>query len=433
MNWTEKQIKFIIQDMIEENPLACSALFKISSIEFTENVDTMAVKISSNPILYINLNFCRQHLLCENDVKAVLLHEFLHVLLLHTEKYKLNSPLLNICLDAIINAIIFRTEGLKYAGFFARFYKWEKIGFLLRPQCDEKNLEREWMDIHKSIYKGEYCADDLHELLQYLRSKIQLPNIKSIVFIGNHDHISPEVPEHIAEIFNNIIKKMNGVKIWSASHLIGTGDKMSKQSIIAEKNKSQLWNAATLTILKKCLMETTKKIPTLEQQQFTIPILSSNDKRSLSKYLYTGLMPMSNNIGTVSVLKPEEKVSVYLDVSGSMRTELNRLVDLLFHFKKYVNQPLWVFSDKIEKAFFRDNKLVFDTSFGTKIYPVFDHMRENNISTALIITDGYVDEISETMLNGLDRKKIQVIINADGLPNEFEKVGIQYTRLQPIT
>jgi predicted metal-dependent peptidase len=141
---------------------------------------------------------------------------------------------------------------------------------------------------------------------------------------------------------------------------------------------------------------------------------------------------MSNNIGTVSVLKPEEKVSVYLDVSGSMRNELNRLVDLLFHFKKYVNQPLWVFSDKIEKAFFRDNKLVFDTSYGTKIYPVFDHMRENNISTALIITDGYVGEISETMLKGLDRKKIQVIINADGLPNEFEKVGIQFTRLQPI-
>ncbi len=90
MNWTEKQIKFIIQDMIEENPLACSALFKISSIEFTEQVDTMAVQISSHPILYINLSFCQKHLLCENDVKAILLHEFLHVLLLHTEKYKLN-------------------------------------------------------------------------------------------------------------------------------------------------------------------------------------------------------------------------------------------------------------------------------------------------------------------------------------------------------
>lgn len=430
MNWTEKQIKFIIQDMIEENPLACSALFKISSIEFTEKVDTMAVQISSHPILYINLTFCRKHLLCENDVKAVLLHEFLHVLLLHTEKYKLNSPLLNICLDAIINAIIYRTEGMKYAGFFARFYKWEKISFLLRPKCDEKNFEEEWMNIHKSIYEGKYCADDLLELLQYLRSKIKLPNLKYIVFIGNHGNINPEVPEHIADIFNDILKKMNGVKIWSGTG--GKGAVVSKESVVASKHQHQHWNAATLTILKKCLIENTKRKPILEQQHINIPILIGSDKRSLSKYLYSGLVPMSSAIGTVSILKPEEKVSVYLDVSGSMQNELNRLVELLFHFKKYVKMPLWVFSDTIKEAFFVGNKLVFDTSYGTRIAPVFNHMRENNISTALIITDGYVDEIIETMLDDLNRKKIQVIINAEGNPNEFEKVGIQYTRLQPI-
>lgn len=431
MNWTEKQIKFIIQDMIEENPLACSALFKISSIEFTEQVDTMAVKISAHPILYINLSFCQKHLLCENDVKAILIHEFLHVLLLHTEKYTLNSPLLNICLDAIINAIIYRTEGMKYAGFFARFYKWEKISFLLRPRCDEKNFEQEWMDIHKSIYEGKYCADDLHELLQYLRSKIKLPNVKYIVFIGNHDPINPEVSEQMAEIFNGILKKMNGVKIWSGTG--GNGANVSRQSIIAVKHQHQLWDAATLSVLKKCLMENTKRKPVLEQQHFNTPILIGSDKRSLSKYLYSGLMPLSNTIGTVSILKPDEKVSVYLDVSGSMKEELNRLVELLFHFKKYLKMPLWVFSDTIKEAFFVGNKLVFDTSYGTRIAPVFNHMRENNISTALIITDGYVDEINETMLDDLHRKKIQVIINAEGNPNQFEKVGIQYTRLQPIT
>jgi len=134
MEWTEQQIRYVIQDMTSENPLACRALFKIADVEFTGKVPTMAVSLSGNPILKINLDFCRKHLRSENDVKAVLLHEFLHVLLLHTEKYKISNPLLNIALDAIINSIIYRYKGMDYAGFFARFYKWEGISLLLRPE-----------------------------------------------------------------------------------------------------------------------------------------------------------------------------------------------------------------------------------------------------------------------------------------------------------
>ena len=106
MNWTEQQIKYIIQDFTEENVLACRALFNITDIEFTTKISTMAVTLSKNPVLKINLEFCNNHLTSENDVKAVLLHEFLHVLLLHTLKYKTSNTLLNIALDAIINAII---------------------------------------------------------------------------------------------------------------------------------------------------------------------------------------------------------------------------------------------------------------------------------------------------------------------------------------
>ena len=84
MNWTEQQIKYIIQDFTEENVLACRALFMITDIEFTTKISTMAVTLSKNPVLKINLEFCNNHLQLENDVKAVLLHEFLHVLLLHT-------------------------------------------------------------------------------------------------------------------------------------------------------------------------------------------------------------------------------------------------------------------------------------------------------------------------------------------------------------
>ncbi|MBK6771335.1 MAG: hypothetical protein IPG78_04190 [Ignavibacteria bacterium] len=188
MKWTEKQIRYIIQDMAEENPLACKALFTVSEIEFTENVPTMAVSLSSKPVLKINRAFCNNFLLTENDVKTVLLHEFLHVLMLHTEKYKICDPFLNIALDAIINAVIYRYKGIEYAGFFARYYKWEYLSFLLRPKTDDAVdvIKKSWMEIHEKIYAGKYCADDLYELLVYLQNKVKIKDLQNIKLLGNH-------------------------------------------------------------------------------------------------------------------------------------------------------------------------------------------------------------------------------------------------------
>ena len=47
----------------------------------------------------------------EEHVKAVLLHEFLHVLLNHTGEYEVANPAVNLALDAVINHIIHRSCG----------------------------------------------------------------------------------------------------------------------------------------------------------------------------------------------------------------------------------------------------------------------------------------------------------------------------------
>jgi len=432
MNWTENQIHFIIQDLIEENPLACSGLFKVSAIEFSNKVDTMAVSIAAKPILYINLDFCRKHLECENDVKAVLLHEFLHVLLLHTEKYSFNSPLLNICLDAIINAIIYRNQGMEYAGFFARFYKWEKLSFLLRPKCNEMPLEDEWMDIHKRIYEGKYCADDLLELLEYLQQKMKIRGAEKIVLLGNHDSNRGTVSSEVSEVLDNVLRKMNGVKIWNKSKAICSGINTDKEYIRVENYLEHKWDTSTFAILKKCLLPDHKRKPVLETGAIASPVLTGSDKRSLSKYLWSGIVPFSVHQTDIYHPGPDEKAHVYLDVSGSMKAEIDRLVNLLYHFRKFIKNPIWVFSNDVKEAFFIRNKLEYITSYGTKIEPVFDHMRANKIKRALIVTDGYVERIPGTMLEGIDSKKIQVLISAEGNPTQFEHNKISYKRLDKL-
>ena len=390
----------------------------------------MAVSIAASPVLYINLNFCRKHLLHENDVKAVLLHEFLHVLLLHTEKYSYNSPLLNICLDAVINAIIYRNQGMEYAGFFARFYKWEKLSFLLRPECNETALEKEWMDIHKRIYDGKYCADDLLELLEYLRSKMKIAGFKKIMLLGNHDKNQETVSGEVSEILDGVLKKMNGVKIWNKNRANSFGNETEKQNINVENYREHTWDTATLAVLKKCLLPDKKTKRVLENYEIKTPVLTGSDNRSLAKYLWSGITPFSTYQTETYQPDPEEKAHIYLDVSGSMNVEIGRLVNLLYHFKKFLKRPLWVFSNDVKEAFFIGNTLEYDTSHGTQIAPVFDHMRAKKITKALIVTDGYVDGITEEMLEGIERSKIQVLLSADGNPQEFEDALIGYKRLE---
>ena len=97
--------------MIDENPFAIRAVLKILDVQFTDSVPTLAVTRQSKPRLLVNLQFISDHCGNEEHVKAVIIHEFLHVLLGHTEEKKPLTPARHLALDAVINAIIHRQYG----------------------------------------------------------------------------------------------------------------------------------------------------------------------------------------------------------------------------------------------------------------------------------------------------------------------------------
>ena len=104
----EKRFHATIQELIDENPFAIRAVLKILEVEFTDTVPTLAVTTDSRPRLLVNLSFLNEHCHTEKQSKAVIIHEFLHVLLRHTEEKKRLTPARHLALDAVINAIIHR-------------------------------------------------------------------------------------------------------------------------------------------------------------------------------------------------------------------------------------------------------------------------------------------------------------------------------------
>lgn len=431
MIWNNKNITNIIQDMISENPLACSALLNISEIEFTEKVETMAVSLVRKPTLYINLNFCNKYLQNDNDVKALLLHEFLHVLLQHTIKYDSMTPMLNIALDAIINAIIFRTKGMEYANFFVGFYKWEMISFLLRPKISTinyNNIEQGWLDIHEQIYKGKYCADDLYELLDYLKNKINKKFLQNIIILGDH---SPKlISKESNKILDETLKKMDGTLIWNTSGLRGNAEDLNAEEVEINNFRLNKWKKSTIKILKKCFLISNRKYNETSVSESLLPIINNSDKRAYSKFIYNKMIPLSR-VENVQISK-SHFVNIYLDVSGSMNDEISELVGLLYYFKKKIQIRLLVFSNYVSEANFINGKLQFESSGGTSISAVFDHIRENKINKSLIITDGYIETIEKNMLIGIKKEDIKVLISSVGDPAEFNKNKIQYLQLEKL-
>lgn len=429
MKWTEKQIKSIVQDMAEENLLFSKALLKISDIDFTAEVPTMAVSLSDRPLLEINLNFCNQYLKSDNDVKAALLHEFLHILLLHTKKFPLSSPMMNFALDAIINATIFRYKGMDYAKLFARMYSKDNIEVLLRPLENNESAPSEWDAIHKIIYSGKYCAGDLFELLCYLNKSHADDEVGDIVLLGNHSEIK-KIPRKIQRILDDSVSKVGGHIIWNNKEKKGKKQPLQSDEQLILNLKFRKWKKSTYSVLKQCLTPNNKNNAETTTGEITLPVLNAYDSRALARFYFGGIMPLSRN--EYSKIIPAQLVTVYLDVSGSMDREIQAIVALLHHFKAWIRKPLWVFSEVVEEAKFSQGKLKYNTTRGTSITPVLDHFRKSKTEKCLIVTDGYTEDVDTRMLEGINKDNITALVSAAGNPEVFQKAGIRYKQLESL-
>ena len=160
----------LYQELIEENPFAVRAVLKVLQVEFTETVPTLAVTCETRPRLLVNLAFLNKHCRTDKHVKAVICHEFLHVLLRHTERIAAFSPAEHVAFDAVINAIIHRELGDDYSELMSRYYAKEKgVRRLLRPPTSAERTQadgsrspvmRAWIP----LYAGHLIADDIADL-----------------------------------------------------------------------------------------------------------------------------------------------------------------------------------------------------------------------------------------------------------------------------
>lgn len=444
----EQLFRAIVAELIDENAFACRALLKIVSIEFTERVPTLAVTTGNEPRLLVNLAFLQEHCETECHVKAVICHEFLHVLLRHTDRISPVTTADHLALDAVINALIHRELGSAYSGFMQKYYANEKgLRRLLRPMFNDEispcqlypgPQERTWA----ALYQGRLVADDIRDLARDLAPSGRVKPPKA-GWLGDHSgenggaESSPiegeqrdgnEMSPAVVAALNRTMQSMNGHGIWRGPNGRGIGAHAYASRVQAVDERVELWRRQAWKVLRRHLVPDPSAPKTeSELAEYRLPVLSPGDRRSFARALWSPLLPES--LWETPRRKSAGTSQVYLDVSGSMCVEMPLIVALLARLGKYIRRPFWAFSDVVAPAVIKDNHLHADTTGGTSISCVLEHVATTRPDSAVIVTDGYIEEVDRTLVKRTAGTRLHAIVTRDGSPHLLAAAGIPYTQL----
>jgi len=452
----EKRFNLLLQEMIEENPFAIRAILRILEVQFTDSIPTLAVTKTSRPRLLVNMSFLKEHCHTEKQVKAVVMHEFLHVLLLHTEEKKQLTPARHLALDAVINAIIHRQYGPDYSSMMLAYYAGEEgLKKLLRPMNEK---EQAWMDddtysycnvpdwVHtwRALYEGLMIADDIESLAEeidktppisdWIRGPFKLDKEglgDNSNLLGDHGDIDATLSDELQDALQGAMKEMNGSGIWRSpkSHGIGANP---YEALFTEQNEPMLrWRKKTIAVLKRHLQPDGKTgVRNTVPADYHLPVLSPGDRRAFVRSLWAPFLPEA--VWHANKTSFEGRAQIYLDVSGSMDAEMPLLIALFGRLSHYIKRPFWAFSDVVSPAMITNGQLKTDTSGGTSMACVLEHIAETRPSSAVVVTDGYIEEVDVKLLARTTATKIHAIVTRDGNPAALRRIGMPYTQLDEV-
>ncbi|PKN19293.1 MAG: hypothetical protein CVU71_07225 [Deltaproteobacteria bacterium HGW-Deltaproteobacteria-6] len=433
MHLREENFRAILYELIDENPFAVRPLLKIMDINFTESVKTLAVTCEARPVLKVNLSFVNKHCRTDRHVKALICHEFLHVLLHHTEHHRLVTPLHNLAFDAVINAIIHRTMGWDYSSMMSRYYAKGKfpLCLLCPPEKNEIIIDNTQKSLWDGLYQGSLIADDILDVVKDLsKTTEKFGGITLDDMLGNHFGYPVEIDEMISEVLNDCLRQMNGHGIWRNPGLRGVGMEAYPGGLVAEEcGELQNWMCKTMTVLRTCLVPDKKnRLHEDVPLDYRLPLMNEHDKRAYLRGMWSPFIPDAT--WDTSVKKPIGAANIYLDVSGSMKCELPHLIALLVRLRAYIWMPFWAFSDIVARAFINKGQLVSETTGGTSINCVLEHIIRTRPRSAVIVTDGYIEQVDMKLLSGARATKIHAIVSRNGDPSKLSRAGIPYTQLE---
>lgn len=453
-----ERLSGLVQELIDENPFAIRAVLRICEIRFTDKLPTLAVTCEDRPALLVNPDFITKQCRNDDEVKAVLCHEFLHVLLRHTETATPLTPALHLAFDAVINAIIHRSFGAGWSSLMSHYYA--DVGDLrklLRPMNTEeqaawtarrsgkgKDALPFWVHAWASLYEGRLVADDIVELAESLAAaapvgggegdrpfelKGTLPANVGGTLLGDHNGFGRLLDPRLADALRRAMSEMNGQGIWRSPKARGVGANPYDALFTAKPSAALTrWRSEAMALLRRYLTPDRKSRAVESRvQERLLPVLSPGDRRAFLRARWSPFLPES--VWQMERNQRSGTAQIYLDVSGSMSAEMPEVIALLQRLSRYIRRPFWAFSDVVAPAMIKNGQLVTSTTGGTSMACVLEHVALTRPEAAVILTDGYIEVLPRELIRKTAGNRLHVLLTRDGSAKELARTGIPYSQL----
>ncbi len=425
---TRAQLEERILSTVPVTQQAFSKLLSLLEIKLSQDIPSACVTLGQRSRLLVNPDFVSTWCKTDESLAILIMHELLHILLGHTRLFERTNPIQNLAFDAIINAqlcLLFPSPA--WTALFRNLYNATDFPTaLLRPPDGWGTRKIHWAltgtagRLHRALYTDSSVTyRELFELFSQLDNK---ENITELTLLGNHEVVTETEaadPELLREI-TNIVAKWPMIEQRSGRD---EGGKLQDDNL----NPSSPRRVA-IRILRKALLQVADLglnetgIPRLEttQTETVNPYQTQWDRRATISNLFGHDPIFYQGETTHAGLSRSERVHVYLDVSGSMGNALPLLYGALIPLSAFLHEDVHLFSTVIKDITLtqlRSGKV--RSSYGTNINPVTEHLLTNKIRRAVIITDGWVGEVSSEHAKRLhqNRARINCVITANGDPS----------------
>lgn len=356
----------------------------------------------------------------------VLMHEILHVLMMHWKRSKEKDPAIwNIACDLVVNSVLDRIKATSYGQQNGKSVNWERPpeGLFLRSFWADNLVE----DIYFKILEDNQLQDGMSQngtggLFDQLKNK----NRKLIL------------REHYAGNFG----KKYGVKIPVMDLHISEEDLSEAEKKVLEKEiktlvkESLARNRSSIGdyhVPSKILsLVETKRLPWKRLLQDYLEVTYSDESSYLTperKYIHMDLI-----VPGVEMKEDElGEVWAFVDSSGSIReNDLNQFLTQLYRISKeyscVMNIAYWdtEVTDVYKKISKKQNILDCKPhhSGGTEINCVYRYLEEEKIkpTAMLILTDGYFGKPNEKMAKKYKKNTI-LVLTKDNPKKDYSYMG----------
>ena len=411
MNATTSSLTERLLQAFPSGSFCLPAMLELAAIEETDAVPTAAVECCARPRLLLNPRWINEHAATPEKLVMLTLHELHHVVLGHTRLYPRATPLDNLVFDAVINAMLCHLlPDRACVALMTDFYREDRFPeCLLRPSRGWKPgqpgvvpqpLYTAKLMHLQSLYAQLYTPQGVgyDELRDALQRTVTPEILQGVTLLGDHrdetdgassagqlEIRSPALLGEVRRIVERWPQPTDPIRGRSLANEL----KRMAVKIVPPSNATRLARLlqrvgahsqhGCLPGIRSLPHPVETPLPTMDRRSTVI--------RSL------GVQPMLHRttVPTRRMAPSSDRVHVYLDVSGSVTGMVPSLYGAVLACGPRVHPVVHLFSTKVFDVTLQQLRAGrCETTNGTCIECVGDHMTRHGVRRAVLVTDGFV-------------------------------------------